>query len=117
MSGSDNGEPLTEAWPGILAVGIAAGFVPVQAFYAGAQWVGAAQASLASTVEPMWTIVAASIIFGARLQPVQMLGGALILSGVVIAQTRGRAGRPTHDGGVADDEPPLPQPIVRLGDA
>ena len=60
------------AWPGIIAVALVAGFVPMQAFYAGAQRVGAAQASLISTVEPLWTIVAAALLFGERLQPVQL---------------------------------------------
>jgi drug/metabolite transporter (DMT)-like permease len=105
------------AWPGIIAVALIAGFVPMQAFYAGAQRVGAAQASLISTVEPLWTIVAAALLFGERLQPVQLAGGALILMGVLLSQTRGNP-RPGAEGEVAfdPDEPPLPQPMVRLGE-
>jgi drug/metabolite transporter (DMT)-like permease len=61
--------------------------VPVQAFYAGAQRIGAAQASLVSTVEPLWTIAAAAVIYGERLQPIQLVGGTLILVGVVVSQT------------------------------
>jgi drug/metabolite transporter (DMT)-like permease len=103
-----------EAWPGIVGVAIVAGFVPVLTFYAGAQRIGAAQASLVSTIEPLWTIVAAGILFDERLQPIQLLGGALILSGVLISQT----GRPR--GGTeatrAADEPALPQPVVRLAE-
>jgi drug/metabolite transporter (DMT)-like permease len=34
-------------------VAVIAGFVSAQAFYAGAQRIGAAQASLVSTVEPL----------------------------------------------------------------
>ena len=64
-----------EAWPGILGVAVIAGFVAVQGFYAGARRVGAAQASLISTVEPLWTIVAAALLFDERLAPVQWLGG------------------------------------------
>ncbi|MHB8891108.1 MAG: DMT family transporter [Candidatus Limnocylindrales bacterium] len=103
-----------EAWPGIVAVALIAGFVPVQAFYAGAQRVGAAQASLISTVEPLWTIMAAALIYDERLQPVQLAGGALILVGVVLSQTRG--GRKAAAEGAPVDEPPLPQPVVRLGE-
>ncbi len=93
------------AWPGILGVGVVAGFIAVQAFYAGAQRVGAAQASLLSTVEPLWTILAAGILLGERLEPIQLVGGALILAGVVLSQTgaRGRARE-------------LPQPVVHLGE-
>lgn len=107
-----------EAWPGMIAVAVVAGYVPVQAFYAGAQRVGAAQASLISTVEPLWTIVAAALLFDERLQPVQLAGGALILAGVLLSQTRGRRRRVEDEGATApgDGEPPLPQPLVRLGE-
>jgi drug/metabolite transporter (DMT)-like permease len=101
-----------EAWPGILGVAVIAGFLAVQGFYAGTQRVGAAQASLISTVEPLWTIVAAALLIDERLAPVQWVGGALILVGVLLSQTRGRSG--TTDAGT--DEPPLPQPIVRLSE-
>ena len=76
-----------QAWPGLLGVGVGATFIAIQTFYAGARRVGAAQASLISTAEPIWTIALASILFGIALTPVQLVGGALILAGVVIAQT------------------------------
>jgi drug/metabolite transporter (DMT)-like permease len=97
------------AWPGILGVAVVAGFLAVQGFYAGAQRVGAAQASLISTVEPLWTIVAAGVLLGERLSPIQWVGGALILAGVLLAQTRGARGP-------VGQEPPLPQPVVHLGE-
>jgi drug/metabolite transporter (DMT)-like permease len=76
-----------EAWPGLIGVGVGATAIAIQTFYAGARRVGAAQASLISTAEPIWTIALASILFGIALTPVQLVGGALILIGVVIAQT------------------------------
>jgi drug/metabolite transporter (DMT)-like permease len=104
------------AWPGILGVGVVAGFLAVQAFYAGAQRVGAAQASLISTVEPLWTIVAASLLLGEHLTPIQLLGGACILGGVLLSQTRGAGSGRTGELAGADEEPPLPQPVVRLSE-
>jgi drug/metabolite transporter (DMT)-like permease len=101
-----------DAWPGILGVGLVAGFLAIQAFYAGAARVGAAQASLISTVEPLWTIIWAYVLFGERLEPVQWLGGAMILAGVILAQTRG----PSTTLSAAADEPPLPQPAVHLSE-
>jgi drug/metabolite transporter (DMT)-like permease len=71
----------------LLGVGVGATFIAIQTFYAGARRVGAAQASLISTAEPIWTIALASILFGIALTPVQLVGGVLILAGVVIAQT------------------------------
>jgi drug/metabolite transporter (DMT)-like permease len=79
------------AWLGIAGVGVVSTFIAVQAFYAGAHRIGAARASLVSTVEPIWTIVLASLLFGESLGPLQLVGGAMILVGVVIAQTGGQA--------------------------
>lgn len=107
------GDVARDAWPGILGVGVVAGFVPVQAFYAGAQRIGAAQASLVSTVEPLWTIVAAAALYGERLEPVQLVGGALILAGVLLSQTGPTGGARGMAGG---DASPLPQPLVRLAE-
>jgi drug/metabolite transporter (DMT)-like permease len=76
-----------EAWVGLLGVGVGATFIAIQTFYAGAQRVGAAHASLISTAEPIWTIALAAILFSVALTPVQLVGGALILIGVVVAQT------------------------------
>ena len=76
-----------EAWFGLAGVGILSTFVAIQTFYAGAQRIGAAQAALISTVEPVWTIALAAILFAVALTPVQLIGGGLILTGVLIAQT------------------------------
>jgi len=75
------------AWGGLFGVGVVATFVAIQTFYAGAQRVGAAHASLLSTAEPVWTIALAAILFSVALTPVQLVGGAFILAAVVIAQT------------------------------
>ncbi|MFL5720145.1 MAG: DMT family transporter, partial [Chloroflexota bacterium] len=82
------------AWVGLVGVGVGATFIAIQTFYAGALRVGAANASLISTAEPIWTIALAAILFSVALTPVQLVGGAFILAGVVIAQT-GPAGERT----------------------
>jgi drug/metabolite transporter (DMT)-like permease len=74
------------AWPGLLGVGIVATFVAIQTFYAGARRIGAAQASLVSTIEPIWTISLAAILFQQALEPIQLVGGAFIIVGVIVAQ-------------------------------
>jgi drug/metabolite transporter (DMT)-like permease len=81
------GDVPAEAWPGLIAIGVVSTFIAIQTFYAGTKRVGAAQASLISTVEPIWTVVLAALLLGERLTPIQLLGGALILVAVVIAQT------------------------------
>lgn len=75
------------AWPGLLGVGFASTFLAIQAFYAGTRRMGAAQAALVSTVEPIWTITLAAMLFGESLTPVQLAGGALIIAGVLLAQS------------------------------
>jgi drug/metabolite transporter (DMT)-like permease len=76
-----------EAWGGLVAVGFVASFLAIQTFYAGARRIGAAQAALVSTVEPIYIVVLAGLVLGQTLAPSQLVGAALILVGVVIAQT------------------------------
>lgn len=75
------------AWPGLLAIGAVSTFLAIQGFYAGAQRIGAAQAALLSTIEPVWTITLAALLLHEALSPIQLAGGALILVAVVVAQT------------------------------
>jgi drug/metabolite transporter (DMT)-like permease len=91
------------AWPNLVGIGIVATFIAIQTFYAGTRRIGAAQASLLSTVEPIWTISMAALLLGESLGPVQLAGGALILIGVVVSQTGPSASR-------------TPRPAVRLAD-
>ena len=91
------------AWFGLAGVGVLSTFVAIQTFYAGAQRVGAAQAALISTVEPIWTIALAAALFGFALTSLQLAGGVLILAGVLVAQT-GPAGERS------------PGPAVRVAD-
>jgi drug/metabolite transporter (DMT)-like permease len=75
------------AWPGLLGIGFASTFLAIQAFYAGARRIGAAQAALVSTVEPVFIITLAALLLGERFTAVQLAGGALIIAGVLLAQT------------------------------
>jgi drug/metabolite transporter (DMT)-like permease len=76
-----------EAWPGLIGIAVLSTALAIQAFYAATARIGAAQTALVSTVEPIWTIVMASLLFGESLTPVQLLGGALVIGGVILAQT------------------------------
>jgi drug/metabolite transporter (DMT)-like permease len=74
------------AWPPLLGIGAIASFLAIQAWTAGARRVGAAQAALLSTVEPLWTVVLAGLLLGESLTSIQVVGGALILAGVILSQ-------------------------------
>ncbi len=63
--------------------------MPIVLFMAGLARVGASTASIASTVEPVITVVLAWLVLGELLGPVQLVGGALVLSAVVLLQFRG----------------------------
>jgi drug/metabolite transporter (DMT)-like permease len=79
-----------DAWPLLIAVGFLASFLAIQTFYAGTRRIGAAKAALISTVEPPVIVVLAWLALDQRLAPIQLAGAALILAGVVIAQTSPR---------------------------
>jgi len=91
------------AWFGLIGIGVVSTFVAVLAFYAGAHRIGAARASIVSTVEPIWTIALASLLLGEALAPLQLVGGALILLGVVVAQTGREARAATSELRIADE--------------
>jgi drug/metabolite transporter (DMT)-like permease len=79
-----------DAWPFLLVIGFAGTFLSIQTFYAGSRRIGAAQAALVSTVEPLVIVVFAWIFLREVLAPIQLVGAALIVIGVLIAQTAER---------------------------
>jgi len=83
--------------------------LPIVLFMAGLARVGPSTASIASTVEPPITVALAWIVFGETLGPVQLVGGALVLSAVILLQLRSAASnRPS-----ASAESPLARTSVR----
>lgn len=79
------------AWPGLLAIGLISGAFAIQALYAGTARIGAAQAALVSTLEPVSTVILAILVLGEGLGPFQVCGGLLVLTGVVLSQTNGKS--------------------------
>jgi drug/metabolite transporter (DMT)-like permease len=76
-----------DAWWALFGIGLLATAVAMQTFYAGARRIGAAQASLVSTVEPVYTITLAALLLHETLTPIQILGGIMVIIGVIVAQT------------------------------
>ena len=68
--------------------------MPIVLFMAGLVRVGPSTASIASTIEPPFTVALAWIVFGETLGPLQLAGGALVLSAVVLLQLRSAASSP-----------------------
>ncbi|MGZ9275996.1 MAG: EamA family transporter [Candidatus Limnocylindrales bacterium] len=78
------------AWPFLVGIGLVATFLAIQTLYAGARRIGAAQAALVSTTEPLFIVALSAVVLDQHLGPLQLVGAALILVGVVIAQTSPR---------------------------
>lgn len=81
----------SSTWPYLLGIGLIASFLAIQALYAGAKRIGAAQAALISTTEPVFIVLMAFLVLDQRLGPIQLVGAGCILLGVVIAQTGPRS--------------------------
>lgn len=79
-----------DAWPYLLGIGLLASFLAIQTLYAGARRIGAAQAALISTTEPVFIVGLSFVLLGQVLAPIQLLGAGLILLAVLIAQTSPR---------------------------
>jgi drug/metabolite transporter (DMT)-like permease len=79
-------------WPALLGLGLLATALAIGAFYAGVRRVGGARASLISTVEPVYTVALAVLLFGEQLTALQLAGGALVIGAVILAETGRTAG-------------------------
>lgn len=77
-------------WLALVALSLVSTVMPVAAFMFGLPLVGPGTASIVSTVEPVVTVTLAMAIFGERLGPVQAVGGALVLTAVILLQAMGK---------------------------
>ena len=74
------------AWPGLVGIGVFAAAIAIQAFYASAARIGAAQASLMATVEPIVVIFLGITFLNETFAPIQAVGAGVVLAGVLLAQ-------------------------------
>jgi drug/metabolite transporter (DMT)-like permease len=88
----------------LLAIALVSTVAAIVLFFAGLHRVGPTAASILSTFEPLVTVVLAGLAFGDVLTPLQLLGGALIMGGVIALNFRRR-------------ERLAPSPVTRLEDA
>jgi drug/metabolite transporter (DMT)-like permease len=78
-------------WIGLLAVFSTVGAIAL--FFAGLKRVGPTAAAILATVEPLVTVLLAFAVFGETLGPLQLCGGMLVLSAVVVLNLRTRPAR------------------------
>lgn len=77
-------------WLLLGAIVIVPTFVAVVLYLQGIRGLGASQAAVVSTLEPLFTIALAAAVLGERLVPVQIAGAVLVLAGVVVAEVAAR---------------------------
>jgi len=73
---------------GVIGIAIVGSIIPIVTLFASIRLIGSADASLVSTIEPLFTVVLSALFFGERLTSLQLAGGALILTGVLLLNLR-----------------------------
>jgi drug/metabolite transporter (DMT)-like permease len=82
----------SSGWWFMAGIVIVATIIPVTTFLAGLERIGPTNASLLSTLEPVVTVLLAAWLFAERLEPITLVGGALILVAVAML-TRNEMGQ------------------------
>jgi drug/metabolite transporter (DMT)-like permease len=75
-----------ETWWAFLAIASVGTVVPFGLFVSGLAYLPPAQASILAMLEPVVAALAAFLILGESLLPLQALGGGLVLIGVLLAE-------------------------------
>jgi drug/metabolite transporter (DMT)-like permease len=76
-------------WGWLVCLSVVSTVAAIVMFFAGLSRVGPSTASILSTVEPVVTVTLASLVFAERLAGAQLLGGALVLTAVLVLRTGG----------------------------
>lgn len=71
-------------WLAIVAIAVVSTAAAIAFFLEGLERLGPVRASVYSTLEPVFTLVLASVFLGERLSAVRLAGGALILGAVIV---------------------------------
>jgi drug/metabolite transporter (DMT)-like permease len=101
------------AWFGILGVAIFATVIAMQAGYAGVARIGSSQAAIVGMLDPVTVVVLAAILLGERYDPIQLVGGAIVVVGVLIAVSASMTGMSPREPSAGEPrgvEPPAVDP-------
>lgn len=75
-----------DTWLVLLGIILISTVFGVLCFWLGVQNIGPTKTSIISTVEPLFTVILAYLVFGERLLIPQLLGGLLIIGSIIILQ-------------------------------
>lgn len=87
-----------QAWVAILLIALVSTVGAITAFLNGLKLIGASQASIISTIEPLVTAVLSMLLFKEVLTVLQFAGGGLILLATVLLQLKKGKGERKADG-------------------
>lgn len=90
---------------GVVGIATIGSVIPIITLFAAIRLIGSADASLVSTIEPLFTVLLSALLLGERFTTLQLAGGGLILAGVLILNVRPGRSRPGQD--VSTLPPPL----------
>jgi drug/metabolite transporter (DMT)-like permease len=76
-----------ETWGAFLAIATLGTVVPFGLFISGLKYLPPTQASIVAMLEPVVAAVAAYLLLGETLLPLQMLGGGMVLAAVILTET------------------------------
>lgn len=83
------GDLTLAGWGWLACLAVVSTVVSVSLFFAGLRRVGPTTASILATFEPLTTVLLAYLVFGEALGPMQLAGGGLVLSAVLVLNARG----------------------------
>jgi drug/metabolite transporter (DMT)-like permease len=83
--------PDTGSLAALIGMAIVSTIMPVFALTVGIQKLGASRAAIVGSFEPLLTAIIAMIFLQQSMQPIQWVGGAVIVFSVILLQTLGNA--------------------------
>lgn len=78
------------AWAAVAAIALFSTVMAIAFFLVGIKYVGASQASIISTLEPVITIALGVTVLGEAVSAGQLIGGAMVLTAVILLAARPR---------------------------
>ena len=84
-------------WFWLACIAVVSTVVAMLTFFAGLRRTGPSTAAILSTFEPVVTSALAALVLSESLTPIQLAGGALVLSSVAVLQLRRTGSRPASE--------------------
>ncbi len=78
--------PTPQAWLVVAGIALCCTVMPITAFFAAIQKLGAPQAAILSTLEPVLVVFLSMLLLDETMLPVQWLGAALIIAAAILLQ-------------------------------